>query len=99
MADSREESLIPTYNLCLLGFGNVNRALVRLLQRKEPELRERDIAYRITGVATRRLGWLTDVNGMDVSSLGNGHIPASQVSKSPANAREWLREAHFRIRR
>jgi len=71
----------------------VNRALVRLLQKKERELRERDIDYRITGVATRRLGWLTDVNGMDVSSLGNGHTPASQISKSPANARDWLREA------
>jgi homoserine dehydrogenase len=71
----------------------VNRALVRLLQRKEPELRERDIAYRITGVASRRLGWLADAKGMDVSSLGNGHIPDSQISKSPANVREWLREA------
>ena len=71
----------------------MNRALVRLLQKKERELRERDIAYRITGVATRRLGWLTDENGMDVSSLSNGHIPASQISKSPANARDWLRVA------
>src|SRR6266550_5453834 len=92
--DSGEESLIPTYNFCLLGFGKVNRALVRLLQKKERELRERDIAYRITGVATRRLGWLADANGMDLSSLGNIHIPAGQTFKSPANVREWLREAH-----
>jgi homoserine dehydrogenase len=40
------------------------------------------------------MGWLTDVNGMDVSSLGNGHIPPTQISRSPANARDWLREAH-----
>jgi len=72
----------------------VNRALVRLLQKREPELREREIAYRITGVATRRLGLLADANGMDLSSLGNVHIPASQTFKSPANVREWLREAH-----
>jgi homoserine dehydrogenase len=91
---SREESLIPTYTLCLLGFGNVNRALVRLLQKKEPELRERDIAYRITGIATRRLGWLSNANGMDLSALGKENIPASQNSKSPASVRDWLREAH-----
>ena len=72
----------------------MNRALVRLLQKREPELREREIAYRITGVATRRLGLLADANGMDLSSLGNVHIPASQTFKSPANVREWLREAH-----
>jgi homoserine dehydrogenase len=92
--DPREESLIPTYNLCLLGFGNVNRALVRLLQKKERELREREIAYRITGVATRRLGWLADAKGMDLFSLGNGHIPANQSSESSANVRDWLRAAH-----
>jgi homoserine dehydrogenase len=92
--DPREERRIRTYNLCLLGFGNVNRALVRLLQKKERELRERDIACRITGVATRRLGWLADANGFDLSSLGGGNIPATQNLERPANVREWLREAH-----
>jgi homoserine dehydrogenase len=72
----------------------VNRALVRLLQKKERELRERDIAYRITGVATRRLGWLADANGMDLSSLGSGNISAIKNFKGPANIRDWLREAH-----
>jgi homoserine dehydrogenase len=72
----------------------VNRALVRLLQKKEPELHERDIAYRITGVATRRLGWLVNANGMDLSALGSGNISATQNLQSPANVREWLRETH-----
>src|SRR5439155_11104231 len=54
----------------------------------------REIAYRITGVATRRLGWLADANGMDLSSLGNVNIPATQNLNGPANVREWLREAH-----
>ena len=71
----------------------MNRALVRLLQKKERELCERDIAYRITGVATRRLGWLADANGLDLSALGAGNIPATQNLKGPANVREWLREA------
>ena len=72
----------------------MNRALVRLLKKKEPELRERDIAYRITGVATRRLGWLADANGMDLAALGKGNIPATQNFTRHSEVREWLREAH-----
>ena len=44
-------------NLCLLGFGNVGRALVRLLMSKSNELREQyGIEWKITGVASRRIG-------------------------------------------
>ena len=57
---------IHTYKLCLLGFGNVNRTLVRLLLDREQELRERHgISFRITGVASRRLGWIADADGLD----------------------------------
>jgi homoserine dehydrogenase len=72
----------------------VNRALVRLLQKKEPELRELDIACRITGVATSRLGWLSNANGMELSSLASGNISATQNFNRPANVRDWLRQAH-----
>ncbi len=45
-----EELLIRTYNLCLLGVGNVNRTLLRLLCSREQELQERyGIAWKITG--------------------------------------------------
>jgi len=50
------------HNLCLLGFGNVNRTLVQLLHDREQELRDKyGIAWRITGVATRRLGWIASI--------------------------------------
>jgi len=50
---------MKTFNLCLLGFGNVGHALLRLLAEKSTEMRERyGIEWRITGVATRRMGWL-----------------------------------------
>ena len=75
----------------------MNRALVRLLQKKEPELREREIAYRITGVATRRLGWLANSTGMDLSALASGNVSATQNFKSSANVREWLGEAHVDV--
>ena len=65
-----EEISIRTYNLCFLGFGNVNRTLVRLLEDRAQELRERyGISWRITGVASRRLGWIADPSGVDVTGL------------------------------
>lgn len=52
--------------MCFLGFGNVNRTLVRLLEDRSQELRERlGISYRITGIASRRLGWIADDKGLD----------------------------------
>jgi homoserine dehydrogenase len=56
--------------LGLLGFGNVNRTLVELLQRKDIELRDRyGIAWRITGVGSRRIGWRVNAAGFDVDEL------------------------------
>ncbi len=46
------------YRLCFLGYGNVGRALARLLAAKSAELRDRyEIEYDVVGVATRRMGW------------------------------------------
>ena len=65
------DSVIRTYNLCFLGFGNVNRTLVRLLEDRAQELRDRhSIAYRFTGVASRRLGWIADPDGLDPHAYG-----------------------------
>src|SRR5258708_21165380 len=58
------------FALCLLGFGNVNRTLVELLQRKNTELRERyGIQWRITGVGSRRIGWRANAACFDVDEL------------------------------
>ena len=66
------EDLIRIHNLCFLGFGNVNRTLVRLLEDRAPELRDRyGIAFRITGIASRRLGWIADENGLDPERLAS----------------------------
>jgi homoserine dehydrogenase len=78
---------IHTYNLCFLGFGNVNRTLVRLLADRAEELRTRHgIAYRITGIASRRMGWIADPNGLDPEG-------ALQSGAKPSNVREWLAAA------
>jgi len=63
-------TLMKSFAIGLLGFGNVNRTLVELLQRKDAELRERHgIEWRITGVASRRIGWQANTAGFDVADL------------------------------
>ena len=57
---------MPQYKLALLGFGNVGRALARLLQRKQAELQSRyDITFCVTGIATGRHGTAVDPAGLD----------------------------------
>ena len=84
---------IRTYNLCLLGFGNVNRALVRLLREKESGLRESGIAWCITGVASRRLGWIADQAGVNADSLLEGKGRAEVPAPHTQNVRDWLKAA------
>lgn len=78
------------YNVAFLGFGNVGKALARLLRAKAADLREHyGIECTVTGVATRRMGWLADKNGFDPQAL-------SESSGNPASVNglaEWLSEA------
>lgn len=89
---------MKTFNLCLLGFGNVNRALVKLLQMKDATLRGRHgISWRITGVASRRIGWLANPEGFDPSVLCGAGIPAHEMfaaAQTLDSANAWLRGAH-----
>jgi len=65
---------MKTYNLCLLGYGNVNRTLVELLRMKTAELRDRyGIDWRVTGVASRRLGWWASPTGFDPDQVLHSH--------------------------
>jgi homoserine dehydrogenase len=79
--------------LCLLGVGNVNRTLVRLLCSREQELRERyGIAWKITGVASRRLGWIANPEGVPAPPVSDGSALDEHSSKLK-DVREWLRAA------
>jgi homoserine dehydrogenase len=56
------------YNLALIGFGNVARALARLFERKRDLLKSQyDITYSITGIATGSHGFAVNPNGLDVA--------------------------------
>jgi homoserine dehydrogenase len=69
----------------------VGRAFVALLQRKRPELeREYGISCRITGVASRRLGWLVASGGFDLEKLLAGDLSAAQ---KVSGIEEWLAAA------
>lgn len=59
---------MPHYRLSFIGFGNVARALVRLLERKRDLLKEKyDVAYSITGIATGRHGFAVNPDGLDAT--------------------------------
>jgi homoserine dehydrogenase len=53
-------------DLVLVGFGNVARRFVHLIdERREVLQRDHDMALRIIGIATRRHGTITDPDGLD----------------------------------
>jgi homoserine dehydrogenase len=89
------------FNLCFLGFGNVNRTLVRLLEDRAEELREKHvIEFRITGIASRRLGWVAEPDGLDpslfaesVQSSGSSVFSVLSVVRKFGDVQSWLAEA------
>ena len=68
--------------------------MLRLLISKETELRRRyDVRWRLTGVATRRTGWLADPDGMNPIAILNDHWPMQAPNSTPRNVREWVERA------
>jgi len=86
---------MKVYNLCFLGFGNVGRALARLLMAKSAELRELyGIEWRITGVASRSKGWIAEAGGFEVSSLlANDFADHCLNSSRAPGVTDWLGKA------
>jgi len=54
------------YKLSLIGFGNVARALAKLLLRKEDLLKQQGITFSFTGISTGRHGCAVNPNGLDI---------------------------------
>ena len=95
-----EASAIRTYNLCFFGFGNVNRTLVQLLENHAAQLRELyGISYRITGIASRRLGWMADPDGLDLKglALGRAQSPIQNPAAGAADVHSWLTAARAEV--
>jgi homoserine dehydrogenase len=66
-----------------------------LLQRKNVELRELGIEWRLTGVGTRRMGWVANADGLEVDALLKGGVSPELQSKphTPQEVQGWLRLA------
>ncbi len=62
-----------------------------MLADRSAELRNRyGIEFRVTGIASRRLGWIADPTGIDPEKCGAG-TPAREIS--PGNVALWLKKA------
>lgn len=82
----------------MIGFGNVGKEFVRLLLSKRAELRDKyDIDWRLTGVASRRIGWIADPNGLDPGALLAHQFPAMPVWKMPQSLHQWLATANPQV--
>ncbi len=58
------------YKLALIGFGNVARALARLLIRKQELLKSQyDVTFSFTGIATGRHGFAVNPDGLDIQQV------------------------------
>lgn len=79
-----------TYNLCLIGFGNVGRKFVSLLERKRERLaREHGFDFLVTGIASRTLGWLAKPEGFELVQLLSEDF---QNAGSADSLRHWMVE-------
>jgi homoserine dehydrogenase len=77
--------------IALIGAGGVGRALLALLRRKAPELEARyGLAWRLTGVAGRRRGWLAGPAGLDVDAVLRGEPGGGTAA---GDVRAWLAAA------
>src|SRR5579863_944007 len=58
---------------------------------KEAILRDKyDIAWKLTGIASRRIGWIADANGLDPVALLNHQFPQTPAWKVSQNVHQWL---------
>ena len=69
----------------------MGRALLRLLISKETELRRKyDLRWRLTGVASRRIGWIANAEGLNPIAALSGRFPAMTPAARTVN--EWLEQ-------
>ncbi len=94
------------YNLAFLGFGNVGRALVQLLESKRAALREQyGLEYAFTGVASRRMCWHANASGFSAGNLLNGGMETKPGSARPPVSAEpnlaalaaWLKASQANV--
>lgn len=64
---------------------------MRLLASKKAALRkDYGIDWHLTGVASRRIGWIAEPDGLDPSAALAQRWPEARGAKTPQNVREWI---------
>jgi len=80
------------FDLVLVGFGNVARRFVTLLDEQRATLtRERDITARIVGIVTRHHGQQFSSRGIDVAAFAASPVRNPQYAMTVDFVREALR--------
>lgn len=66
--------------------------------KKETELRAHyGIEWNLTGVASRRIGWIVDPNGLDPTAVLEQRWPQAGGRKISQNVREWIAAARAHV--
>jgi homoserine dehydrogenase len=83
------------YKLAFLGFGNVGKALARLLMDKEDEIEQRyGITFSTTGISTGRHGIAIDPNGIDLRrALEVDDYAQLSAVPAPSNQLDFIRQS------
>jgi len=85
---------MAAFDLILIGFGNVARRFVRLLEELEPALRsEHDVSTRLVGVATRSHGCVFDARGLDAHDLLARFERGARIGADRASTRSFLKSS------
>jgi homoserine dehydrogenase len=91
------------YNLAFIGFGNVGRALGRLLLEKQEELNSQyNLTFSVSGIATNRHGMAIDPAGIDLQKaielVENGGM-LYELSKQaiPANSIDFINQCPAQV--
>jgi homoserine dehydrogenase len=85
------------YNLAMVGFGNVGRALARLLMNKQDELKSGyGVTFSVTGIATGRHGMAINPAGIDLPKAlalveAGGSLNQLSTQPIPASGVEFIR--------
>lgn len=90
---------METYRLAFLGFGNVGRALARLLLEKERQLREEyGVEFRVTAIATAHHGMALHPQGINLEqALETDHLSTLSLSEPPHNIFDFVRSCEAEV--
>ncbi len=90
---------MPHYNLAILGFGNVGKALSQLLLRKQADIQfQQGITFSVTGIATGSHGLAVDTEGIDLNealqiiNTGESLNPISNLKSPLATPQDFIQQ-------